>query len=186
MLFPIVRTTLPDFFICKKAAIVIVGLFKEGQEHIHIQGLAKASGSGKEGDRNIFVQDLFNHHGLVNVIVFLASLAIIRNTYGQRKLANCFSGQDNSFFQRTQRNRLNCVGWYEPFFAISDDSRNPVLPTVARDHSLINLPQGCYFFYCAIFLHFALLLFCFQPNIGKLSYASELIILRYLNFNKRI
>ena len=60
----------PYFFVVEVDGCIPVALFKIGAQHIHIESLAKAARTGKQGYHWTLIDKIFDHHRLVDVVVF--------------------------------------------------------------------------------------------------------------------
>ena len=74
----------PDFLVSEVNGCVLGCLFEECAEHVHVQRLAKTSGTGEQGYLGALIQKLLDHQGLVHIVVVLAGLPVVRHTNRQR------------------------------------------------------------------------------------------------------
>ena len=73
----------PDFLISEVNGCVLGRLFEECAEHVHVQRLAKTSGTGEQGYLGALIQKFLDHQGLVHIVVVLAGIPVIRHTNRQ-------------------------------------------------------------------------------------------------------
>ena len=74
----------PDFLVSEVNGCVLGRLFEECTEHVHVQRLAKTSGTGEQGNLGALIQKFLDHQGLVHIVVVLAGIPVIRHTNRQR------------------------------------------------------------------------------------------------------
>lgn len=80
----------PDKLVFEIDGSILVGLFKKGAEHIHIQRFAETPGAGKQRDDRKLIQKVSYHQCLIDIVIFRLGQAIIGNPNGQRKVIRCF------------------------------------------------------------------------------------------------
>ena len=73
----------PDFLVSEVNGCVLGRLFEECAEHVHVQRLAKTSGTGEQGYLGALIQKFLDHQGLVHIVVVLAGIPVIRHTNRQ-------------------------------------------------------------------------------------------------------
>ena len=67
---PIFLSLLPDRLIPEIDRGILVGFLKEGSQHVHVQGFAKAPRAGKQCHLRPLIQEILDHQGLVHIVVF--------------------------------------------------------------------------------------------------------------------
>lgn len=73
----------PDFLILEVDGSILVVLFKISAQHIHIQRLAETPGAGEQRHHRTLVDEILDHHRLVDIIVFRRGKAVVGHADGQ-------------------------------------------------------------------------------------------------------
>ena len=86
LIIPVFLPASPDLLIPEVDGSILVALFKVGAQHIHIQRLAKAPGSGEQRHHRTLINEVLDHHRLINVVVFRRCKAVVGHADGQGQL----------------------------------------------------------------------------------------------------
>ena len=93
LIVPVLLTAAPNLLVAEINRSILVTFFKKSAQHIHIQRLAEASRTGKQRHHRALVNEILNHHRLVDVVVFRRCKAVVGYANGQRppRRPLCFS-----------------------------------------------------------------------------------------------
>ena len=142
----------PDLLILEVDGGILVALFKVGAQHIHIQRLAEAAGTGEQRHHRALVDEILDHHRLVDVVVFRRGKAVVGHTDGQGQLRRTLRFAESTRLDPLIR-RLLRVSWNQPAIALFFRTGNSSGIAERRNSSLRYIPAHCCFSYRDHFSH---------------------------------
>ena len=86
LIIPVLLAAGPDLLVPEINRGILVALFKISAQHIHIQRLAEAAGAGEQRHHRTLVDEVLDHHRLVDVVVFRRCKAVVGYADRQRSL----------------------------------------------------------------------------------------------------
>ena len=140
VLFP----AFPDCLIPKIDRSVLIGLFKESADHVHVQGLAKSPGTGEQGHGGHVVQEVPDQQRLIHPVVVFDDRAIIGDAHRQRKGGRAAFFPITAGFDSAICRTFRVCGNY-PAFAIFISAGNSPFLAQNRDPALGDSPSLCRF-----------------------------------------
>ena len=93
LIVPVLLTAAPNLLVAEINRGILVTFFKKSAQHIHIQRLAESPRAGEQRHHRALVNEILNHHRLVDVVVFRRRKAVVGHTDRQWPLRRplCFS-----------------------------------------------------------------------------------------------
>ena len=154
---PIVSSASPDFLAFEIDGGVLFRFLKENPQHIHIQCFSKPPGAGKERNHRALVEKIFDHQGLVNIVVVGGGQTVITDPDGQRK--NCrLRGLDICPRFDALVDRLLGTGWDSPATPLLGCPRDVPIAAVVGYLAIADAPACGGFFGTHVVCHCVILL----------------------------
>ena len=152
LIIPVLLAAGPDLLIPEVDGGILVALFKVSAQHIHIQRLAEAPGTGKQRHHRTLVDKVLDHHRLVDVVVFRRGKAVVGHADGQGQLRRALRLAESARLEPLIRRLLRIRGDQPTIALLFRTGDSPILAEL-RNSPLRYIPAHCCLSYRDHFSH---------------------------------
>ena len=152
LIIPVLLAAGPDLLILEVDGSILVALFKISAQHIHIQRLAEAPGAGEQRHHRTLVDEILDHHRLVDVVVFRRGKAVVGHADGQGQLRRAFRLAESARLEPLIRRLLRISGDQPTIALLFRTGDSPILAE-RRNSPLRYIPAHCCLSYRDHFSH---------------------------------
>ena len=152
LIIPVLLAAGPDLLIPEVDGGILVTLFKVSAQHIHIQRLAEAPGAGEQRHHRTLVDEVLDHHRLVDVVVFRRCKAVVGHADGQGQLRRALRLAESARLEPLIRRLLRISGDQPTIALLFRTGDSPILAE-RRNSPLRYIPAHCCLSYRDHFSH---------------------------------